>query len=195
MDYSGDFAFGCYNLGNLYTALNRPTDAVRNYQAAIQIDDLFYPAKVNLAMLYNQQSKNMKAERLLREVVQAYPHMYEVQYSLGLLLGEQNKYEEAGFHLSSAARGLPKRSRIQYNLGLILDYLKRDFEAEAALMRALELEPYNMDYLKGMAEYYLERKRYEEARHMAEQMIAKHPSNSTGHRMLDFIKRKQRKSD
>ncbi|MEE9612262.1 MAG: cytochrome c3 family protein, partial [Desulfatiglandales bacterium] len=54
MEYSADFAFGRYNLGNLYVALSKPEDAVRNYRAAIKIDDLFYPAKVNLAMLYNQ---------------------------------------------------------------------------------------------------------------------------------------------
>jgi len=52
-----------------------------------------------------------------------------------------------------------------------------------------------MDYLKGMAEFYLKRRRYEEAKKMAEQMIAKHPSNLTGHRTLDIIKREQRKSD
>ena len=81
-----------YNLGNLYVELKRPEDAIRNYQAAIKIDDLFYPAKVNLAMLYNQLGKNNKSERLLHEVVQAHPQMYELQYSLSLLLAEQKKY-------------------------------------------------------------------------------------------------------
>ena len=192
MEYSGDFAFGRYNLGNLYVELKRPEDAIRNYQAAIKIDDLFYPAKVNLAMLYNRLGKNNQAERLLREVVKAHPQMYELQYSLGLLLAEQKKYHEASSYLSSAARGLPKRSRIHYNSGLILDYLRRDSAAEASLMRALKLEPDNMDYLKGMAEFYLKRKRYEEAEKIARQMSAKYPSNLTGHRTLDIIKREQR---
>jgi len=192
MEYSGDFAFGRYNLGNLYVSLKRPEDAIRNYAAAIKIDDLFYPAKVNLAMLYNQLGKNNEAERLLREVVQTHPQMYELKYSLGLLLAEQKKYHEASSYLSSAARGLPKRSRIHYNSGLILDYLRRDTAAEAALMRALELEPNNMDYLQGMAEFYLKRKRYEKAGKIAWQMIARHPSNLTGHRTLDIIKREQR---
>jgi len=195
MEYSGDFAFGRYNLGNLYVALKRPEDAIQNYQAAIEIDDLFYPAKVNLAMLYNRLGKNNEAERLLREVVQAHPQMFELKYSLGLLLAEQKKYHEASSYLSSAARGLPKRSRIHYNSGLILDYLRRDTAAETALMRALELEPDNMDYLKVLAEFYLKRKRYEEAKKMAEQMIARHHSNSTGHRTLDIIKLEQRGND
>jgi len=195
MEYTADFAPSRHNLSNMYTSLGRIQKAEENYQAAIRIDNEFYPAKVNLAMLYNQLGKNNKAERLLREVVQAHPQMDEVTYSLGLLLAEREKYEEASFYLSTAARGLPGHSRIHYNLGLILDYLKRDMEAEAALTRALKLEPKNMNYLKALAEYYLKRKRYEDARRIAEQMIAKYPSNGTGHRMLDFIKGMQRQND
>jgi tetratricopeptide (TPR) repeat protein len=63
MQYSGDFAFGRYNLANLYVALNQPEEAIRNYEAALKIDDLFYPAKVNLAMLYNGRGENEKAEK------------------------------------------------------------------------------------------------------------------------------------
>jgi len=195
MEYSGDFAFGRFNLGNLYVAMKRPEDAIKNYLAAIKIDDLFYPAKVNLAMIYNRLGKNNEAEQLLREVVQAHPKMYELKFSLGLLLAEQKKYHEASVYLSAAANGLPGRSRIHYNSGLILDYLRMYTAAEAALRRALELEPDNMDYLKGLAEFYLRRKRYPEAKKMAEQMIAGDPSNSAGHLMIDFIKRKQRKSN
>jgi tetratricopeptide (TPR) repeat protein len=45
MQYSGDFAFGRYNLANLYVALNQPEEAIRNYEAALKIDDLFYPGQ------------------------------------------------------------------------------------------------------------------------------------------------------
>ena len=41
MTYSADFSFGRYNLGNLYTALDRPDEAIQNYLAAIEIDGLF----------------------------------------------------------------------------------------------------------------------------------------------------------
>jgi tetratricopeptide (TPR) repeat protein len=54
MKYSADFAFGRYNLGNLFANLKQPDKAAENYRAAIRIDNQFYPAKVNLAMLYNR---------------------------------------------------------------------------------------------------------------------------------------------
>jgi tetratricopeptide (TPR) repeat protein len=189
MEYSGDFAFGRYNLGNLYVALNRTEDAIENYRDAIKIDDLFYLAKVNLAMLYNRLGDKDGAEGLLREVVTAHPELHEIAYSLGLLLAEKKIYDEATLYLGRAAQGMPERARVHYNLGVLLDYLQRDREAEGALLKALELDPNQMDYLRAVAEFYLKRKRFVEAKRIAEQMIREHPSNELGPQILDFIDR------
>ena len=190
MQYSGDFAFGRYNLANLYVALNQPEEAIRNYEAALKIDDLFYPAKVNLAMLYNGRGENEKAERLFRDVTAKHPELYDVAYSLGLLLIEMGKHQEALEYLEMATEGLPERSRIQYNLGLLLHVLQRDSEAEAALQRALGLEPSNMDYLYAVAEFYLKRNRLAEARKIAEKMVSTHPDQRIGRELLDLIERR-----
>jgi tetratricopeptide (TPR) repeat protein len=189
MEYSGDFAFGRYNLGNLYSVLNRTEDAIRSYRAAIKIDDLFYPAQVNLAMLLNKYGENDKAEGLLREVVAAHPEMYEIAYSLGLLLAEMKKYDHAVIYLDKAARGMPGRSRIHYNLGLILQHLQRGKEAEASLIRALELDENSLDYLYALADYYLKRRQYHKAKIIADQMISKHPTNRIGHELSEIIKK------
>lgn len=172
MEYAGDFAYGRYNLGNLYVALDRPEEAIRNYQAAIAIDDLFYQAKVNLAMLYNGMGDKEKAETLLREVVAAYPQEYHVAYSLGLLLAEKKKYGEAAHYLASAAGGMPDHARVHYNLGMLLDYLGKASEAERALLRALEIEPENIDFLTATVQYYVKRKQYEKAKVLTERIAA-----------------------
>jgi tetratricopeptide (TPR) repeat protein len=187
MEYSADFAFGRYNLANLYVALKKPQKAVENYQAAIKIDNLFYPAKVNLAMLYNQMGKNSEAEKLLREVATSQPEIYEVRYSLGLLLAEEKRYAEAANHLKQAAKGMPKRARIHYNLGLLMQYLKKDSDAEASLLKAKELEPDNLDYLYALADFYLKRNKLQEARRIAEEMLARHPTQQVGQDILNLI--------
>ncbi len=189
MKYSADFAFGRYNLANLYVALKQPQKAVANYQAAIKIDNLFYPAKVNLAMLYNQTGNNNEAETLLREVTASHPEMYEVHYSLGLLLAEEKKYAEAANYLKQAAKGMPERPRIHYNLGLLLQHLKQDSDAEASLLKAQELEPDNLDYLYALADFYLKRNRLQKAKKVAEQMISKHPAHPIGHDILNLIEK------
>ena len=189
MEYSADFAFGRYNLGNLYVALKQPQKAIESYRAAIKIDNLFYPAKVNLAMLYNQTGKNDKAEILLREVVGSHPEMYEAHYSLGLLFAEEKKYVEAATHLKKAADGMPDRDRVHYNLGLLLQYLKRDSKAEASLLKAKELEPDNLDYLYALADFYLKRKKMQQARSIAKEMVARHPNQRIGRNILNLIEK------
>jgi tetratricopeptide (TPR) repeat protein len=190
MDYSGDFAFARYNLGNLYRNLQKSEKAVENYRAALRIDNQFFPAKVNLAMLYNEMGRNGEAEVLLREVVSSHPELFEVQYSLGLLLAETKQYVAAARYLAAAAGGMPDHSRVHYNLGMLLDFMQRDMEARAALLRALEIEPVNMQYLNAVAEFYLKRNRYREAKNIVERIVASYPLNRTGQDLLKYINSK-----
>jgi Tfp pilus assembly protein PilF len=192
MEYSADFSASRLNLGNLYASLGQLDKAEENYRKAIQIDTLFYPAKVNLAMLYNRMGKNSPAEKLLRQVAEAHPELYEIQYSMGLLLAEEKKYEEAAQYLAVAAGGIPGRARIHYNLGLLLSQLKRNVQAEAALKKAVAIEPGNMDYLFGLADFYIKHGMLNRAKPVAEQMIRRHPSNKLGNQLLDLINKRLR---
>ncbi len=164
MAYAADFAYGRFNLAILDLALERPKEAIHNYQAAIAIDNLFYPAKVNLAMLYNQVGEKDKAEQLLRQVVAAHPQQYQAAYSLGLLLAEMKKWEESADFLAVAAQGMPDHARVHYNLGMLLDYLGKDSEAEKALLRAIAISPGNKQFLNAGKQYYLKRHLYGKAK-------------------------------
>jgi tetratricopeptide (TPR) repeat protein len=189
MLYSADFSFGRYNLANLYGELDRPEEAIDNYEAAIKIDNQFYPAKVNLAMLYNQQSKNEQAEMLLKEVAESEPQLYDISYSLGLLLVEMQKNNEAIIYLEKAARGLPDRARIHYNLGLLYQQMQRTMRAEKELQLAMMLEPESFDFQYGLADHYLKRGMFREAKRNAEKMAAMHPDNPIGNQILNYIDR------
>jgi Tfp pilus assembly protein PilF len=189
MEYSADFAFGRYNLGNLYVALKQPQKAVESYRAAIKIDNLFYPAKVNLAMLYNQMGENNEALTLLRDVATTHPELYEVQYSLGLLLAEEKEYAEAAKYLELAASGMPRRTRIHYNLGLLRQHLEQDSGAEASLLKAQELEPDNLDYLYALADFYLKREKLQKAKSIAKEMVLRHPDQRIGYDILNLIEK------
>jgi len=188
MNYTADFAASRHNLGLLDSVLDRPEDAIRQYQAAIRIDDHFYPAKVNLAVLYSQRGQNDKAEQLLREVVADEPQLYEAAYSLGLLLVEMQNYGEAVTFLERASKGMPQRARIHYNLGLLYAQMQNGIAAEIQLRAALDLEPRNLDFQYGLADFYLKRGFFEKARPIVEDMAAMHPENPIGNQMLNFIR-------
>jgi tetratricopeptide (TPR) repeat protein len=188
MEYTADFAASRHNLAILDDSLGRPEEAVRQYEEAIRIDDHFYPAKVNLAMLYNRLGQNDKAERLLREVAADEPELYEVAYSLGLLLVEMQNFGEAASFLERASRGMPERARIRYNLGLLYAQMQNDAAAETRLREALDREPQNLEFQIGLADFYLQRGLFEQARPIAEDMAAMHPESPVGNQMLNYIR-------
>jgi tetratricopeptide (TPR) repeat protein len=188
MEYTADFAASRHNLANLFNNTGRPDDAVSQYEQAIRIDNRFFPAKVNLAVLYSQRGQNEKAEQLLREVVRDEPELYDAAYSLGLLLVEMQNYREAVTYLETASRGLPERARIRYNLGLLYAHLQNVMAAENQLRKALDLEPGNLDFQYGLADFYLKRGMFEQARPIVEDMVSMHPQNPIGNQMLNFIR-------
>jgi tetratricopeptide (TPR) repeat protein len=189
MLYSADFASARHNLANLYARMDRHEDAIRQYEEAIRIDDHFYPATANLAVLYSQHGRNGEAAQLLRGALETDPELHELAYSLGLLLVEMQQYPEALSYLKQAAKGLPERSRVHYNLGLLYQFLQDLPGAENSLRAALALEPRNLEYLYALADHYLKLGRFEDARPIAEKMVAMHPENPVGSQMLEFIRR------
>jgi len=189
MTYSLDFAFAGHNLGNLYVRLGDRQKAEHFYRTAIEIDDLFIPAKVNLATLLNSEGRNQEAETLLRQVLEAHPEMTDVAYSLGLLLAEMGRLDEAAVELRRAATGAPAEGRIRYNLGLVLQLLGRTDEAGTELRRALELEPDNPRYLHALADHYARRGDLEEALELAQRLAAEHPEEPVGAQMVAAIER------
>jgi len=189
MAYSGDFAFGRFNLGNLERKLGNRSAAEAHYKAAIAIDDLFYPAKVNLAFLYNVTGRNAEAAALFREVLSAYPQNDEVAYNLGLLLAEMKQFDEAAVYLQRAAEGFGTVGRIYYNLGLVLQKLGRSEKAEQALQRAVDLEPANQDFVVALFDHHLKLGEFAAARRVAEAVQRQTSLGKFGQELLQTVKR------
>lgn len=188
-EYQADFPQGRYNLGNLFTDLRQAGLAEEQYRLAIDFDAKFAPARINLAMLYNATGRNSLAEEQFRAVLRDYPDRGEAAYSLGLLLVEENRPAEAEPFLRQAAGRLPASPRVHYNLGLLLQMLGKPAEAERALLRALQLEPGNSDFLHAVADHYLQRRQWAEAKRYAERLVALYPSDPVGPSLLDLIRR------
>jgi Tfp pilus assembly protein PilF len=189
MEYSADFAASRHNLGNYYANLGDPEQALNNYKQAIRIDDMFYPAKVNMAMLFNQLGENDNAEILLRDVVRNHPEVIDAFYSLGLLLAEQKKYEEALHYLDKASELMPYYARIHYNKGLLLNMVGKTRDAELSLLKTLEIEPDNYDYIYAVADFYLKQENWKRAKIYAEQLRDKFPSSPIGQDLITLIDR------
>jgi tetratricopeptide (TPR) repeat protein len=189
MEYSLDFAFAGYNLGNLFSRLGDRALAERYYERAIAVDDLFYPAKVNLAILLSQQGRSRESETLLRSILDDDPDNHEAAYLLGLLMFELQQPEEAVAWLELATQADAPNPRAFYNLGLLQQSLGRLAEAEASLQAALDVQPEDLEFLFALADHYAKRNRLADALALAERMIAAHPDEDIGHRLrADLIR-------
>jgi tetratricopeptide (TPR) repeat protein len=192
MKASLDFAASGLTLGNLYEEQRDATQAERFYRTALEVDDLFFPAKVNLAILLSQQGRISESEQLLREVLEAYPDQYDSSYSLALLLVGEGRSDEALPYLARAAGGLPQRARVHYNYGLLLAQLDNPQEAESALITARDLEPQNIDYLFALVDFYFKRGQLDAALEHAQRIISAHPQNRLGYELKASIEASRR---
>ena len=174
-------------VGALYSYQGQTDKAEEQFKKAVAIDRDFYSARTNLAVLYSRQGKNDLAEEQLRKALSVNPDLPDINYSLGLLLSEQKQYEAAVRHLSKAAAGMVDNARVYYNLGQLQAFLRRDKEAEAALLRTVEIEPGNMNYLQAIAQFYLARRKFSAARDIAERMMLAAPESSLGPQLMQYI--------
>lgn len=62
-------------------------------------------------------------------------------------------------------------------------------KAEQILLKTLEIDPNNMEYLYALVDFYLKRKKFQKAKHMAQQMVLKHPNEPIGKELLGIIMR------
>jgi tetratricopeptide (TPR) repeat protein len=180
MERSLDLPFAGHNLGNLYLSRRDTARAEEYYRAALEIDDSYHPAKLNLAVMLSSRGERQEAATLLREILAEAPALHEADYRLALLLTELGSYEEAAGHLRRASQTMPERARIHYELGRLEQTLGRNTAAEAALLKALEIEPDNLDYLYALASQYVSRGELERALEVAERMTASHPESDMG---------------
>jgi len=187
--YSLDFASSGLNLGNLESALGNRPAAEAAYRQALNVDDLFYPAKMNLAVLLAGEGRIDESERMLRDVLDAYPDNADAAYSLGLLLVEAGRDDEAIDLLARAVLARPGEARWHYNLGLLLQRRGRMAEAEVQLLTAAELAPGQIDVLHALADHLLRRGRLREALEVAERMIALAPEVPIGRQIKAMVER------
>ena len=153
-EYVADFPTGRYNLANYYSKLNDIPKAEEYYRLAIELDNLFFPAKINLALLYYQQGKTIAAEALFKDLILEHPDVTEGYYYLALLYAEQKKYPQAIDLLETAVLKPGYNARIWYNLGLLYQMTGQDQKCVATFLKGLSLDPCNFDLLYALFVFY-----------------------------------------
>jgi tetratricopeptide (TPR) repeat protein len=141
------------NLGNYYAAKGELDKAVTAYKKAIELEDVFVPAYVNLSDLYRAQQNEADAYKVLLNAKQVAAGNADVHHALGLLLVRQKKTGEAIAELETAARLAPENVRYIYVYAVALNSTGKPDEAIEQLQVAHDRFPGNVEILQALVSF------------------------------------------
>src|SRR5271154_1702183 len=141
-------------LGVAYMNQQRPADAQKLFEQALQADPNFAVAKVNLGIALLAQQKPEAALAVLLAGAEQRPDDPYAWYNLGLVykdLSEQEKGIAAFEHVTQIA---PNEADAYYFVGYLYTQLQKYDQAMVAFKKALAIFPYHASSEFGLARAY-----------------------------------------
>src|SRR6202140_5663675 len=151
---SGDGSANAYRfntLGVAYMNQQRPADAQKYLEQALEADPKFAVARLNLGVSLLAQQKLEPARAALEAAAQQLPKDSYAWYNLGLVykdLGETEKGIATFQHVTQIA---PNEPDAYYFVGYMNAQLQKYDEAIAAFQKGLALSPFNASSEFGLA--------------------------------------------
>ncbi len=139
------------------------SEAIQEFQAALEVNPRLVTAHVNLIALYGLLNQPDKSEQHFRAAVELDPGWVESYYNYGLFLAQHSRKTEAADLFQKAVEINPDYPEAHVQLGLLLDETGRSAEASAHYRRALQVNPDNRQAHYFLGRHLLTNGRVEEA--------------------------------
>ncbi|MCI0353618.1 MAG: tetratricopeptide repeat protein [Acidobacteria bacterium] len=169
-----------FNLGFVYNATHRSTDAVDAYRNSVSAQPDIFESNLNLGLLLAAQS-NPEAEAFLRAATKLKPSakanegLARAWISLARVL-EATKPQDALAAYREAATLQPADAEPYLSAGLLFER-QNDFPAaEQEFRRAAELDPKSAEAVAGLVNVYMRSKRLAEAETALRQYLQLNPA-------------------
>ncbi len=173
-----EFASGQFNYGADQEMRGNLTEAISAYRRAIEIDNYYNPARMNLALLLYKNGSVEEVENLYKKVIEQEPRYANAYYMLGLFYNEQKNVKQAIENLELACRYDFTNRRAYYNYVLLLHNDKQHEKviSIALASRVLHSQFPEMEYIKLLSE--IELGKIEEAKKTCARLIQLDPDNA-----------------
>jgi tetratricopeptide (TPR) repeat protein len=139
-----------YNLGNSFNFRGKMEEAIKEYQAAIQINPEYADAYLNLGVAYASLGVEDRAERALKKAIQLEPYDAEAYYNLGLLYANRKLHHLAIEQYKKAISLTPDSAKIHNNFGIALAEMGRLDEAISQFQLGLRSHPEDQELRKNL---------------------------------------------
>lgn len=188
-----------FDLGFVYTALNRDPDAIAAYRNSITADPAVFEANLNLGLML-ARINDPDAARYLRDATRLKPTakpeegLYRAWISLGQVL-ESTDPKEAVAALRKASEVKPNIAEPHYLAAAVAEKSKDLATAEQEYKAAAERDPKSVDAVAGLANLYMQTKRLPEAESALRKYLALDPQNAKAHLQLGRVLAAQKKNE
>ncbi|MEW6359463.1 MAG: tetratricopeptide repeat protein [Planctomycetota bacterium] len=146
-----------YHLGTAFLLQKRPSEAVAQYQKAIQLNADFAEAHSKLAYAYAELGQADKAVTSYRRALEINPDLPEARTNLGATLLRKGQVEEAIAQYRNNVDFNPTDARAHFSLGYALAEAGRLDEAIANYSEALRLKPDYVQARNNLGSVYMAR--------------------------------------
>ncbi|MBJ6138488.1 tetratricopeptide repeat protein [Marinobacter litoralis] len=176
---------------NLATYLQREgryDEALSHYQAALRMDPVFAPARINLASLASARGNNELAIKTLEEGVSRAntppSDRGHLAYLLALAHVDEGNTSAALPQFKLATELNPDNARIFYNYGLVLARVGNLEEASKVLLKGTHKHPNDTSLLDALIYLSLQQGKLENTRTFAKRLNQLAPGNPQTERLL-----------
>jgi len=125
-------------LGRAFAGLGDASNAIDNFNRAIELDPGLFEAHNNLGTVYFANHDYRSAEACFNRALELRPNSLESRYNRGLSRARLGRTAEAAEDLEQVARAAPADAGAAYELGLLYEQLGKIGPARAALERGLK---------------------------------------------------------
>jgi tetratricopeptide (TPR) repeat protein len=147
---------GCWmahiDLGDVLLKQNKVSEAMGEYEWALQINPDYAEARYNLGVALEETGRVPEAIGSFEEALKLKPDYAEAHNNLGVALARQRKFAEAIAEITAAVRLNPDYADAHYNIAILLAKQGKIDDAIAHLQRALKLEPGREDFRRKFNE-------------------------------------------
>ena len=185
-----DLAYGHFELGYVFTALQRADEARGEYEKAIAIDPKMAEAYLNLGILFIERDPAVAVPNL-RKAVELLPAQSRPRYLLGVAQEHAKDYAAAAESFEGAYRLDPQNLEPILHLANLYIRLKRPADAEAKFRSILEAQPNDAQALLGVAECLAAEKKAEAADAYRRYLAVQPTDSATRARLVHLLVEQQ----
>jgi tetratricopeptide (TPR) repeat protein len=180
-----------FDLGFVYTALNRDSDAIAAYRNSVAADPTVFESNFNLGLMLartNQPeaAKYLRAATQLKPTAKPEEGLYRAWISLGHLL-EPTDPKEAVAAFRKASELKPDLAEPHFFTAAVAEASNDLATAEQEYKAAAQRDPKSLEAVAGLANLYMQTKRLPEAESALRQYLALDPRNAHAHLQLGRV--------